>query len=71
MPIEFKDFVVPLWYHEEIENAVGYLAAEVKQKYYGGEKFLPPRRLRGGNPSSHHNPSKCQACQQGLCLVLM
>ncbi|EFX74090.1 hypothetical protein DAPPUDRAFT_252145 [Daphnia pulex] len=59
-----QGFLTPLWYHEEIENAVRFLASEVAKTYYGGEKLPVPRRLRQGNPSklTHHDPTRCQAC---------
>lgn len=63
--------MTPLWYHEEIENAIRFLATEVAKTYYGGEKLPVPRRLRQGNPSklAHHDPTRCQACVEGLCVV--
>ncbi|XP_032793936.2 uncharacterized protein LOC116930648 [Daphnia magna] len=66
-----QDFLTPLWYHEEIENAIRFLATEVAKTYYGGEKLPVPRRLRQGNPSklAHHDPTRCQACVEGLCVV--
>lgn len=71
LPFFFKDFLTPLWYHEEIENAIRFLATEVAKTYYGGEKLPVPRRLRQGNPSklAHHDPTRCQACVEGLCVV--
>ena len=66
-----QDFLSAMWYHEEIENAVRFLATEVAKTYYGGEKLPQPRRLRQGNPSkdTHHDPTRCQACMEGLCVV--
>jgi len=60
-------FVSPLWYHEEIENAMRYLSLEVANTYYGGKKEPTPRRLRRGHPQSHHDVTCCEACLQGFC----
>ena len=57
----------PLWYHEEIENAMRFLALEVANTYYGGKKEPTPRRLRRGHPQSHHDVNCCEACAQGFC----
>ena len=69
--VDIQGFLTALWYHEEIENAVRFLATEVAKTYYGGEKLPIPRRLRQGNPSkdTHHDPTRCQACVEGLCVV--
>ena len=66
-----QGFLTPLWYHEEIENSIRFLATEVSKTYYGGLKLPVPRRLRQGNPSkvTHHDPSRCQACVEGLCVI--
>ncbi|KAK4007965.1 hypothetical protein OUZ56_013124 [Daphnia magna] len=67
------EFLTPLWYPEEIENAISFLASQVIVSYYGGAdlpKLSPSDRFfrNSGTPSSiPHDSTRCQACQYGYC----
>ena len=70
------EFLAPLWYPDQIENAISFLASQVSKTYYGRgrnsmDHFIPRDRLRRSQPKHsslvHHNSSGCQACKDGWC----
>ncbi|KAI9553922.1 hypothetical protein GHT06_019192 [Daphnia sinensis] len=73
--IDELEFLTPLWYPEEIENAIGFLASQVIVSYYGGAdlpKLSPSDRFfrNSGTPSSlPHDSTRCQACHYGYCVT--
>ena len=62
-------FLTPLWYYEEIENAMRFLSTHVCRTYYGGHKVSAPQPLRQGRTRGLHNPTRCQACSDGICTL--
>lgn len=74
-----QEFVAPLWYPEEVENAIRALSLQVMQTYYGGvnRPSLNVPRLRQGKRklslsaiNLFHDAERCQACREHLCFVL-
>ena len=75
------DYLIPLWYPEEIENAVRSLSVAVIDSYYGGCSPVgrkPIKRIRVDNSNNIrnrlglaplHDPIRCQACHHGLCVA--
>jgi hypothetical protein len=71
-------FIVPLWYPEEIENAIRSLSVAVIDSYYGGCSPInrrPIKRIRVDKTShrlpliQYHDSTRCQACKDGLCVA--
>lgn len=46
-----------------------HLSQQVALVYYGGPQAPQPRRLRLGCPARHHDPERCQACIEGICVA--
>ena len=75
----FLQFLTPLWYPDQIENAVGFLASQVAMSYYGSGRnsldgFIPNDCLRRSQPRKsssmvHHDSTRCQACKDGWCVA--
>ncbi|XP_057365761.1 uncharacterized protein LOC130686644 isoform X1 [Daphnia carinata] len=59
-------FETPLWYPEEIANAMWNLYSKVAEKFYGRPLDKVVRGLRGGKPRTPHKPELCQSCSDGL-----
>jgi hypothetical protein len=65
-----------LWYPDEIENAIMFLSSQVIAAYYGGRKtegqppslrFYKTNTANNNRSLVHHDSTRCQACQYGLC----
>ena len=75
----FLQFLTPLWYPDQIENAVGFLASQVAMSYYGSgrnslDRFIPNESVRRSQPRQssplvHHDSTRCQACKDGWCVA--
>ena len=70
------EYLAPLWYPDQIENVISFLASQVAETYYGCgrnsmDHFIQSDRLRRSQPKHsslvHHNSSRCQACKDGWC----
>ena len=77
-----SEYLVPLWYPEEIENAVRSLSVAVVVTYYGGCSLIDQKliqRVRDDKKlkkhkkrhtlAQQHDPIHCQACHDGLCVI--
>ena len=72
-----SEFIAPLWYPKEIENAIRSLSVAVINSYYGGCSPVnrkPIKRIRvdkSHRPSlaQYHDSTRCQACHDGLCVA--
>ena len=75
----FLQFLTPLWYPDQIENAVGFFASQVIVSYYGSgrnslDRFIPNESVRRSQPRQssplvHHDSTRCQACKDGWCVA--
>ncbi|EFX86492.1 hypothetical protein DAPPUDRAFT_97469 [Daphnia pulex] len=74
-----SEFLTPLWYPEEIENAIRLLASHVSMSYYGEQRNAQDIynivRIRHSQPRKkslavHHHPIRCQACLYGSCATI-
>ena len=68
---------MPLWYPEEIENAIRSLFAAVFETYYNSRLFDQKplfHRVRVDekskkNKNQKHDLIRCQACHDGICVT--
>ena len=63
----FQEYETPLWYPEEVFNALWHLYLKVGECNYGRPPTAGPRGVRTGKPLRPHRPELCQACSDGIC----
>ena len=71
----FLQFLTPLWYPDQIENAVGFLASQVAMSYYGSRSSQPTEtKLTTGSSRFYSMPSlqRRMVCRlRCLCLIAL
>ena len=62
---------MPLWYPEEIENAIRSLFAAVFETYYNSRLLRCVRvdEKSKKNKNQKHDLIRCQACHDGICVT--